>query len=234
MELTKKEQHIIDTYKLEMGDISKIRGISEKLGTNKYSVWIAKEARKNPELLEDYQGMSSVIDWATANKADIFRFSFEEAKKEEENWHESLINNPVISEKIKNKEIDEDRIIFRCSDNKYFFYLLNEYDLSVEGNQMMHCVGGANYKQKVRNAAENKGGSFIVSLRDEQNRPHVTIEINSNTGNEIQIRGKGNSNLSSKLKKKIIEFALFASGYQNIKDKEILDLINMNLTHFNQ
>ena len=233
MELTKKEQHIIDTYRLGVYDISKIREMSEKLGTNKYSVWIAKEVKRDPDLLEDYQSVSSVIDWAIANKSDIFRFSFEEAKKAERDWHDSLINNPLISEKIKSKEIDEDRIIFRCSDNKYFFYLLNEYDLSVEGNQMMHCVGGANYKQKVRNAAEDKGGSFIISLRDEHNRPHVTIEINSNTGNEIQIRGKGNSNLSSKLKRKVIEFALFASGYQNIKDKEILALINMNLTHFN-
>lgn len=233
MDLTKKEQHIIDTYKLSMEDISKIREISEKLGTNKYSVWIAKEVRKNPDLLIDYQALSNVVDWAMTNKADIFRFSFEEAKEEEAKWHDSLTNNPVLSEKIKNKEIDEDRIIFRCSDNKHFFYLLNEHDLSVEGSQMMHCVGGAHYKQKVRNAADNKNGSFIVSLRDGQNRPQVTIEINSNTGNEIQIRGKGNSNLSSKLKKRIVEFALFASGYQNIKDKEILALINMNLTHFN-
>jgi len=233
MELSKKEQHIVNTYKLDFEQILKIREIAQKLNTNKYSVWIAKEAKKNPKLFENYSLVSDVIDWAITNKADIFRFSFADAQAEQKKWHEKLINNPLIIEKIKNKEIDEDRIVFRCSDNKYFFYLLNEHDLGAEGSQMMHCVGGTNYKQKVRNAANDKHGSFILSLRDDQNRPHVTIEINSNTGNEIQIRGKGNSNLSSKLKKKIVEFALFASGYQNIKDKEILALINLNLNHFN-
>lgn len=232
MELAKKEEYIVKTYRLSLDQIEKIREISKKLNTNKYSVWIAKEVKKNPEILDNYQHISDVVDWAITNKSDIFRFTFDQAREEQIRWHEQIVYNPVLSEKIKNKEIDEDRIVFRCSDKKHFFYLLNEHDLASEGSQMMHCVGGTNYKMKVRNASEDKQGSFIISLRDEKNRPHATIEINSVTGNEIQIRGKGNSNLPSKFRRKIVEFALFASGYDNIQDKEILDLINMNLNHF--
>ena len=99
--------------------------------------------------------------------------------------------------------------------------LLRPENLSDEGDIMRNCVGG--YTDKVKT-----GRSLIVSLRDEKNVSHVTIEVDVDTGMTLQIRGKGNSDPISKYKKLIVEFAMFASKYEEQIDKEILELLNMN------
>lgn len=48
-----------------------------------------------------------------------------------------------------------------------------------------HCVGG--YDQKVKS-----GESRIFTLRDPNNKPHVTIEMNK-AGDIVQIKGNSNS-----------------------------------------
>ena len=71
---------------------------------------------------------------------------------------------------------------------------------------MGHCVGG--YCNEVR-----KKATYIFSLRDKKNEPHVTIEIEPDNGkyNVIQIQGKQNSEPSPEYKEMVKEF------FQNFK-----------------
>jgi 3-methyladenine DNA glycosylase AlkC len=56
-------------------------------------------------------------------------------------------------------------------------------DLETEGNFMGHCVG--NYARAVKSKK-----TIIYSLRDNKNKPHVTIEVTK--GQIVQIQGKEN------------------------------------------
>ena len=69
--------------------------------------------------------------------------------------------------------------------------------------------------------------SLIISLRDEKNEPHVTIEIDSTTGMTIQVRGKSNADPIPKYQKMITEFAVFSSGEGENIDKELMELMEL-------
>lgn len=216
---SKREEYIISMGVDEIF-AKKISLFGEKINSHKYNVWIAKEFKNNPQILERENDLMLIIDWAKNEKPDLFQYSFEEAFKEQEKWHENFLNSNNV-QPFNIVGIDNQRAIFRASDQKHFFYLLKSEDLDYEGEQMSHCVG--TYKERVKNFL-----TIIISLRDEKNRPHMTLEINPKTRELIQVRGKGNSEPLPKYKKFLTEFALYASGYQKIKDKEILDLINLN------
>lgn len=191
---------------------------------HKYDVWIAKEIKKDIDLLNHFNKIRFILDWAIETKADIFTYTFEQAFSEQDIWHKKLFEENNI-EDIKIPKLDNERVIFRCSNKTHFLYLLKPEDLTYEGNKMNMCVGGDNYKQKVRN-----GRSIILSLRDEKNIPHVTTEIDTMSGNIVQ--QSGNSNLTPKpeYQNMIIEFVLFATNYGKIKNYELLKLLNLNQT----
>jgi hypothetical protein len=217
-----KLKYIKENFGLDDDVISKIGEIGEIVNTTKYNVWLAKEIKKDLSLIEDLNNFQLVIDWAKCTKADIFNFSMSEAMIAQKEWHDSKFSNVEIT-KIDIPNIDQNRIVYRCSDQKHFFYLLNHNELEYEGKIMKHCVDS--YKEIVR-----KQDAFIVSLRDLNNEPHVTIEVNRVRKQTVQIRGKANCDPSKKYKTMIKEFALYATGYENFKqDKEILDLLNLDL-----
>lgn len=191
---------------------------------HKYDVWIAKEIKKNLNLLNKFNDIRMVFDWATQTKSNIFNYSFEDAYAEQDLWHKKMFEKYDIEE-LKLQEVDNERVLFRCSDKKHFIYLLNSEDLSREGRLMSMCVGGENYKSNVKNER-----SIIISLRDEKNEPHVTTEINVQSGNIIQQYGKGNTNPLTEYKKLILEFILFATNYDKLKDNDILVLLNLGQT----
>lgn len=216
-ELTKKERFLLESFKLELPIVKQISEIGRLVGTHKYDVWIAKEIKKNELLLNNLDGFLYVIDWANRTRPNISGLSYEEAYAQSEEWHATL----KFDETAQNKESEtDDRILYRCSDKKHYFVLLEPGDLSLEGEVMRNCVG--TYTEKVKS-----GRSLIVSLRDEKNVSHVTIEIDSQTGMAIQTKGKGNSEPIPKYLKLITEFAIFASGYSDTMDKELLELMNM-------
>ncbi len=217
-----KLKYIKDNLGLEDETISKIGEIGEKLNTHKYDVWIAKEIKKDPELAHQLGQIQLVIDWARNTRADIFKFSMKEAMDAQENWHE-LNFKQVEIKSLDIPNLDHERVVFRCSDQLHFLYLLDDKDLDYEGKVMKHCVGS--YKTQVKNQ-----NVFIVSLRDLKNEPHVTIEINTASRETVQIRGKANTNPADKYQRLIREFALYVSGWEKIKeDKELLDLLNLDL-----
>jgi hypothetical protein len=164
------------------------------------------------------------LDWAIQTKCDIFSYSFNEAFELQMKWHKELFKRYNIEE-LKIQEIDNERVLYRCSDKKHFIYLLEEKDLKYEGSKMSNCVGGENYKSKVRN-----NRSIIISLRDNKNNPHLTIEIDTFTKIVIQQYGKGNSSPLPEYKNMILEFILFATNYDKLENNEIIKLLNLNQT----
>jgi hypothetical protein len=253
-ELTKREQHIKSIFLPEQKSEKKeylpeervleivkdISSIGERYGfvgdkesvnleksskrKHKYDVWIAKEIKKNLNLLNQFSKIRLILDWAIQTKADIFLFSFEEAFQRQEVWHKDLFEKYKIEE-LNIQEIDNDRVLYRCSDKNHFIYLLNAEDLKYEGKVMSMCVGGENYKADIRN-----NRSIIISLRDEKNQPHVTTEINIKSGNIIQQYGKGNSTPKAEYKRLMIEFILFATNYENLENGEVARLLNLGQT----
>lgn len=188
---------------------------------HKYDVWIAKEAKKDIGILDRTIDLKFIVDWATDTKADLFAYNFQEASIEQSKWHQEMLNKYEI-EDISIPELDQNRIVFRFSDKKHFLYLLNSDELKFEGNSMGHCVGGQNYKTKVKNKL-----SMIISLRDNNNEPHVTIEIDIPSSRVVQQYGKGNKEPVKKYQKMLKEFVLFASNFKGIENPETLKFLNM-------
>lgn len=219
--MTSKEKYLIDNFKLDEQTVKIISEVGRIARTHKYDVWIAKEFKKDTSILTTQRDLFSIIDWAKATSPNISSLSFEQALEESKKWHTSFVIDNKDS--IKPVEIEDDNIIYICKDKKHFFLLLNPDDLKQEGKLMSHCVGGFDYKVKV-----NKGYSLLISLRDENNEPHVTIEVDTKTCNVVQMYGKANSSPKKEYLKMIAEFAKFASGLDDVKDQELIELIDSN------
>lgn len=188
---------------------------------HKYDVWIAKEIKKNLNLLSEPGKFRFILDWAINTKSDVFSYSFDAAYNLQEKWHKELFEKYDI-EDIQIPDVDKNRIVYRCSDKKHFVYILNPEDLKYEGRIMSMCVGGDHYKSKVRN-----GTSIIVSLRDEKNQPHVTTEIDVKTQSIVQQYGKGNTVPLISYKLLMVEFVLFATNYEGFENGELIRLLNL-------
>lgn len=202
-------------------NISKDKNKNDKR-KHKYDVWIAKEAKKNKEILNRIVDLRLIVDWAYETKADLFSYSFDEALSEQARWHVEMLSKYKI-EDLKIPEIDESRIVFRFSDKNHFLYILNADELKYEGKIMGHCVGGGSYKQKIKNKI-----SIILSIRDSKNQPHVTIEIDVSTRTVIQQYGKGNSEPVQKYRNLIKEFFLFSTDFKSLENKEMLKFLNLH------
>lgn len=216
--LTNKEKYLINNFKLEESVVKTISELGRLVGTNKYNVWIAKEVKKKPEIISNLNDVQYIIDWAVKANPNINELSFKEAFELSTEWHKNI----KFDETSKNEQKEDDiNVLYRCRDKKHFFILLTPDELHQEGEIMHNCVGG--YTEKVRN-----NRSLIVSLRDEKNESHVTIEIDIQTGMTLQVKGKTNTEPASKYQKLITEFAIYASGFGTMMDKELLDLMNLN------
>lgn len=217
----KKNKFLIDNFKISEELLIKILDISESLGTSKYNVWIAKEAKKNENIL-NFDKLRFIIDWAQLVKPNIFSLNFEQAFTESEKWHNSRKQN---LKKANKRYSDNSRIVYRCSDGEHFFLKLKPEELYLEGELMGNCVGGYSYIRSLK-----KKEIIILSLRDKNNFPHVTIEICNKTGREIQTQGKCNTVPIKKYQILIAEFALYAINPDEEElDPEILQLLKIKL-----
>lgn len=247
MELTKREKYNLNFFypkyvsEEEAIDIvKKISDIGSKIGfignqgsdnrrKHKYDTWIAKVVKDefkrlkkekkvlHAKILEKELEFQNILDWMIAEKIDAFHYSFDEAYAAQELWHQKIAQEMRI-DIIDIPEIDPQRIVYRCKDQKHFFYILTHQELKYESINMGHCVGGISYQNKIKNHH-----AIIVSLRDDKNRPHVTIEILLQKNSQMNIIGmvsqcQGKHTVNSwqplpKYLEKIQEFVLFASDY---------------------
>lgn len=211
----KKKEYISKNFQLSEQIIADIEYLcDDMLGTDKYAIWMAKEAKKDVTIL-DYPRLRYILDWALGAKPkpDILSFDFKSAYKASQDFHNTL-KQENLNSKDSEERIDKRRILFRCSDGNHFFYSLKYNELKREGELMGNCVGDESYVNRLR-----KGQIMIVSLRDKSNFPHVTCEINTRTGVTLQIEGKKRKvkNIETKqpldkYQNFICEFALWSSG----------------------
>jgi len=116
-----------------------------------------------------------IFDWIRDQKPDLDKLDFEEAKESSDEWHEGFVESDKTGE-YKTKNVDYD------FGDGYTMVLVPVEDLDAEGDLMGHCVGS--YEEQV------ESGTKIYSLRDPQNKPHVTIEFSG--GKIQQVQGKEN------------------------------------------
>jgi conjugal transfer/entry exclusion protein len=103
--------------------------------------------------------------------------SFEQINSNAKQWSLTLQKQGAKLKDIQEKGL---KILMQFKDGFKIVQLNKKEHCRREGNLMGHCVGGYNPKTKT-----------ILSLRDSQNQPHVTLEINHE--NEVhQIKGKSN------------------------------------------
>ncbi len=234
MGLSKKELFIKDKIGLSEELVSKVTETCRQLNAPKQTVWVAKEVKKDESILDKYSSLSDIIDWAVSTKCDLMKYDFESALLEQKKWHDNKCEFPKIKEKMESQEIDEDRVAFVTSHGDHFFYILTEEDLKYESDHMLHCIGWKNSDQQYADKIKN-GKSVILSLRDEDNIPSLTIEIDTKTGRSLQVRGRKNAELTdlpSRTKKALTEFVLFAGEFKENHSAKILEMINSNLNYF--
>lgn len=215
--MNKKVEFLVNQFKISEDDALKIFNFCQKAHVDKYVVWVAKEFKKNEKILDNLQDAIYIFDWVIKKKINILDFDFEIAFEKSKKWHEE---NFKITKKVKHVEEDEDdlSIVYRCKDKKHYFKLLTPQELEEEGQMMGNCIGGYDYKIK-------DGKSIIISLRDENNIPHVDIEIDAKTGESLQVKGKQNLDPVKKYKELIIEYVMHIMGDDAEIDNEIKDII---------
>jgi len=182
----------------------------------KYAIWLAREIKKyrnkiskkfksnsdfknldnitpwsslQVDTIPVHQDIRSIIDYIEQNNPDLMSMSYDAIEKLSYEWHEKL------KEKQKEKPITykTHNVVYKLN-NGWEIVKLTAGDCEPEGNNMGHCVSG--YAEEVANEKTE-----IFSLRDPNNNPHVTLEMNfyptSSRNNEMrieiqQIKGKNN------------------------------------------
>ena len=166
-------------------------------------------------------------DWARAMNIQLASYDLPRAMNESNKWHEEE------AAKGGGNGYEEKNIVHSFSNGWTIREVRTERDLQVEGNLMGHCVGS--YCGPVQ-----RGDSTIFSLRDPQNAPHVTIEMEGraqmNNGvpityfnsdpeekrnwrdawEVVQIQGKGNAEPIPEYKAMIKEWFTAMGGGKNI------------------
>lgn len=188
----------------------------EKPGTSKVYSY------KFPETgdMEDYGAITFghttcelIRDWYRATNPEIASYNFQQAWDAQRQWHEEFRDNGGKQYTEHNVTVDLGTI-----DPQLQGWTLQQVrtrgDLDAEGDNMGHCVGS--YADEVE-----QGNSFIYSLRDPKNEPHVTIEATGdittatpeNPVTIVQIQGKENASPIVKYREMLKKiFTQFSKG----------------------
>jgi PcfJ-like protein len=150
--------------------------------------WAQKAAEKGElanAILDDqlFETINGVIDYLESDegqKINLARYPLSTAIIQSSRWHQSLANQTTTT----NNVTAESQHVLKTYTNGYSWVKLLKPDaLDYESSCMGHCVGRGSYDSGVA-----KGTTTIVSFRDANNQPHVTVEI---TNNQVeQIKGK--------------------------------------------
>ena len=150
-------------------------------------------------------------DWFNDKKSptrrgvDIMQLDATQMKQKIDDWDVELAS------KMDQETIDQDKgnVIYQFDDPPgWTMRLVASEECDEEGELMGHCVGG--YSSQVA-----CGDIFILSLRDQNNRPHATIEARPD-GEIVQIQGKQNEQPIDEYKELIANF--FDNGFEKFFD----------------
>jgi hypothetical protein len=175
-----------------------------------------------------WQHLETIVDWFNNWQADdpslnrIDRISFNSARAQALEWREEVDANPWKFIKDRPpvvKQYDDGMRWVKLTTQAHFkreSYRLP--DQTVPDTSMGHCVGnGDNYIKQAQ-----RGTHQYYSLRDAQNNPHATLEIEGNK-NLLQAKGKGNQKPVSRYQPYIVDF-IKQNGWRIVGDKHYIDL----------
>jgi hypothetical protein len=108
--------------------------------------------------------LNQIADWVRATQVQIASFDLPSAVAASDKWHEEQAAEGA------GQGYEEKNVVYTFKNGWTIQDVKTENDLQVEGNLMGHCVGS--YCEQV-----GAGESTIFSLRDPQNMPHATIEV---------------------------------------------------------
>lgn len=103
--------------------------------------------------------------------------------------------------------------IYQTVSGRYTIFNLEGSELKGEGEMMGSCVGGESYRNKIKNQK-----SFILSLRGQNGKSHMTIEIavqkqkKKQSWKVVQCLGKANTEPKDKYLLCLKEFVLSSNA----------------------
>lgn len=203
-------------------------------GAEVYQVQPTQELNANIGEVADWINM-----WVQENPNSRIPFSWEVASQEAERWHKEL--SRMTAQDNPDDEAEGTDVVYEHDDGFYWVMISSPTCLSREGSRMGHCVGS--YSAQV-----TSGRTRIFSLRNPQNHPAVTIEVNNpyegyqfvnpsakqtdlfaggnDEGTVSQIKGKQNRAPVQKYVPHVIEF-LRAFGFEKFDSDGRHDLKEM-------
>ena len=153
-------------------------------------------------IVSGFESPKEIIERLISNPNEIF--SFKKFNQIDDRYMKWLKEQKAKYHTRGSEEGKDIKTLFEYDDGYKWQQMLTKDACEREGSYMQHCVGGYNPKSNI-----------IISLRDKDNEPHVTLELKQGaltdptTGKapvEIhQIKGKGNS-MPKKYKDYILRF----------------------------
>lgn len=166
------------------------------------------------------QFLSHVIDYFNQAGEDYLNKLYKKTPEqvydqEVPQWDEQMKKNAVSPKKNDLQEGVDFKVLKTYGSYK-MVQLLSPKAAKCEGDSMGHCAGG--YKPE-----------HLISLYDENNSPHVTLEVRGR--NVIQIKGKGNAAPVDKYKPMIKDF-IASSKLQVTGDGENIGMRGYNNKYY--
>jgi hypothetical protein len=146
---------------------------------------IAAKLKREPQTTQSE--VEHILDYLESKDAPkrFLKMSYDEAKKQSEAWIQKM--NKKAGEVVETKQDTKVILKERNGGGMRFVELIGEAAFKREGALMSHCV--ASYY--------GKSGTKVYSLRDANNNPHCTIEVQGESQVQ-QIKGKGNGSIHPK------------------------------------
>lgn len=214
---SKKEFYInsfvVNTPKLNSEEVNYIKNYAKCIKSNK-----TKFELNCVDTVKTY-----IKDWFNGVRCNISKMTLEDAFIESIKWHINIEKNADNTKQYT--ELKEKDIVFEYQNYKIVNLSTNN-DCITEGNKMGHCLGSSDYSRKLSNNYK------IYSVRDENNEPHATIEIQISKDNKTfikQIKGKQNKVPILKYQPIIIQWitTLNDDAVKNCTDFVLFDIKQM-------
>lgn len=180
----------------------------------KYCIWIANQLKENINIKRREADILMILDWKKeAQNINLNDYTFDTALDEARKFHNIMF-------KENNNSLKNQNVILDLGKFKWV-QLLTQKDCEEEGQAMGHCVAG-------HSSIWNKS-SYAFSLRDEFNRPHLTLEARKENGVVFEFKGRNNAIPKSEYIKCYIELSRkFPSILGTITDYTFNDAIRNN------
>jgi len=113
------------------------------------------------------ESLPQIRDWAEAERVNLMGLTYQQAKRGSNAWHRELEKQELA------EGAEQGEVVFRFADGWTVQNLTKRAQIKQEGKALQHCVGSApGYWRAVQ-----QGRGRILSLRDADGRPQVTIQL---------------------------------------------------------